>query len=142
MRYAMTPENLIQEYLSALEKSDVNKIFRLFKEDAIVVSPLYGEIKASNFYPGLFEDTLASRITLKDIYYSSSVKNRIAAHFVYDWKMRNESYVAFECMDVFELDKHSEKIEKLTIIYDSRQTRDEFDNLKSSGKLVGKKPSR
>ena len=138
----MTPENLIQEYLSALEKSDVNKIFQLFKEDAIVVSPLYGEIKASHFYPELFEDTLASKITLKDIYYSSSVKNRIAAHFVYDWKMRNESYVAFECMDVFELDKHSEKIEKLTIIYDSRQTRDEFDNLKSSGKLVGKKPSR
>lgn len=138
----MTPENLIQEYLSALEKSDVNKIFQLFKEDAIVVSPLFGEIKASNFYPELFEDTLASKITLKDIYYSSSVKNRIAAHFVYDWKMRNESYVEFECMDVFELDKHSEKIEKLTIIYDSRQTRDEFDNLKSSGKLVGKKPSR
>jgi hypothetical protein len=142
MRYAMTPENLIQEYLSALEKSDVNKIFQLFKEDAIVVSPLYGEIKASHFYPELFEDTLASKITLKDIYYSSSVKNRIAAHFVYDWKMRNESYVEFECMDVFELDKPSEKIEKLTIIYDSRQTRDEFDNLKSSGKLVGKKPSR
>ena len=138
----MTPENLIQEYLSALEKSDVNKIFQLFKEDAIVVSPLYGEIKASHFYPELFEDTLASKITLKDIYYSSSVKNRIAAHFVYDWKMRNESDVEFECMDVFELDKHSEKIEKLTIIYDSRQTRDEFDNLKSSGKLVGKKPSR
>ena len=138
----MTPENLIQEYLSALEKSDVNKIFQLFKEDAIVVSPLYGEMKASNFYLELFEDTLASKITLKDIYYSSSVKNRIAAHFVYDWKMRNESYVEFECMDVFELDKHSEKIEKLTIIYDSRQTRDEFDNLKSSGKLVGKKPSR
>jgi hypothetical protein len=60
---------------------------------------------------------------------SSSVKNRIAVHFVYDWKMRNERYVEFECMDVFELDKHSEKIEKLTIIYDSRQTRDEFDNL-------------
>jgi hypothetical protein len=70
MRYGMTPENLIQEYLSALEKSDVNKIFQLFKEDAIVVSPLYGEIKASNFYPELFEDTLASKITLKDIYYS------------------------------------------------------------------------
>ncbi len=128
----MTPENLIQEYLSALENSDVNKIFQLFKEDAIVVSPLYGEIKASSFYPELFEDTLASKITLKDIYYSSSVKNRIAAHFVYDWEMRNESYVAFECMDVFELDKHSEKIERLTIIYDSRQTRDEFDNLKKN----------
>ena len=47
----MTPENLIQEYLSALEKSDINKIIQLFKEDAIVVSPLYGEIKASSFYP-------------------------------------------------------------------------------------------
>ena len=128
----MNPENLIQEYLSALEKSDVNKMFQLFKEDAIVVSPLYGEIKASSFYPELFEDTLASKITLKDIYYSSSVKNRIATHFVYDWKMRNESYVEFECMDVFELDKYSGKIERLAIIYDSRQTRDEFDNLKKN----------
>jgi hypothetical protein len=128
----MTPENLIQKYLSALEKMDINKIFQLFKEDAIVVSPLYGEIKASSFYPELFEDTLASKITLKDIYYSSSVKNRIAAHFVYDWKMRNESHVEFECMDVFELDKCSEKVEKLTIIYDSGQTRDEFDDLKKS----------
>ena len=35
-------------------------------------------------------------------------------------------------MDVFELDKHSEKIERLTIIYDSRQTQDEFDNLKKN----------
>ena len=128
----MTPENLIQEYLSALEKSDITKMLQLFREDAIVVSPLYGEIKASKFYPELFEDTLASKITLKDIYYSSSVKNRVAAHFVYDWKMRNESHVEFECMDVFELDKHSGKIERLTIIYDSRQTRDEFDNLKKN----------
>lgn len=128
----MTPENVIQEYLAALEKSDVNKMFQLFKEDAIVVSPLYGEIKAFSFYPELFEDTLASKITLKDIYYSASVKNRVAAHFVYDWKMRNKSYVEFECMDVFELDKHSQKIEKLTIIYDSRQTRDEFDNFKKN----------
>lgn len=46
--------------------------------------------------------------------------------------MRNKSYVEFECMDVFELDKQSEKIEKLTIIYDSRQTRDDFDNLKKN----------
>ncbi|OPX39023.1 MAG: hypothetical protein B1H12_00910 [Desulfobacteraceae bacterium 4484_190.2] len=86
----------------------------------------------SDFYPELFEDTLASKITLKDIYYSSSVKNRIAAHFVYDWKMRNENHVEFECMDVFELDKHSEKVKKLPIIYDSRQTRDEFDDLKKN----------
>jgi hypothetical protein len=41
IRYAMNPENLIQEYLSALEKSDINKIFRLFKEDAIVVKNYY-----------------------------------------------------------------------------------------------------
>ena len=128
----MTPEDLIQEYLSALEKSDIKKISQLFKEDAIVVSPLSGEIMASSFYPELFDDTLASKITLKDIYYSSSVKNCIAAHFVYDWNMRNKSFVEFECMDVFDLDRHSGKIERLTIIYDSRQTRDEFENLKKN----------
>jgi ketosteroid isomerase-like protein len=33
----MTPEDLIQEYLSALEKSDIKKISQLFKEDAIVL---------------------------------------------------------------------------------------------------------
>lgn len=128
--YDMDPRNIIQKYFSALENSDINKIIQLFTENAIVVSPLYGEINAAKFYSELFEDTLSSKITLKDIYHSMSVPNRIAAHFKYYWKMKNESYVTFECMDVFELDNESEKIEKLTIIYDSRQTRCEFENIK------------
>jgi len=130
LTWEMNPENVIRAYLSGLEEGDSSKILQLFAEDGVVVSRLYGEAGASEFFPRLFRDTLESKNSLQEIYHSSWAQHRFAAHFIYDWKLRDGTEVSFVCTDVFELDGNSGKIRKLSIIYDSRQTRSAVDGLK------------
>jgi hypothetical protein len=129
----MNPEHVIRTYLSYLEEGDSGKILHLFTRDAVVVSPLYGKIRASDFFPELLTDTLESKITLEDISRSSSAKYRFAAHFIYDWKLRDGRNVTFLCTDVFDFDESSGKIRRLSIIYDSRHAKSAFDTLKGRG---------
>ena len=53
----MTPGQLTDAYLAALEASDEAGVLALFAADAIVHSPLYGPVPAAGFYPALFRDT-------------------------------------------------------------------------------------
>jgi ketosteroid isomerase-like protein len=129
----MNPEHVIRTYLSCLEEGDSGKILQLFTRDAVVISPLYGEIGAADFFLELLKDTLESKITLEDISRSPSVTYRFAAHFTYDWKLRDGGNVKFLCTDVFDFDESSGKIRRLSIIYDSRQAKNAFDTLKGRG---------
>jgi len=125
-------EKLVREYLSGLEAGDAERILSLFTGDGIVCSPLYGERPAARFFPGLFEDTRNSRITLKGVFEGTSRSPRVAAWFIYDWTLRDGSPVRFECMDVFELDERSGRIRRLTILYDSARTRGALDESRRS----------
>ena len=51
----MEIEKTLKLYLQALEKGSYENITKLFAEDAMIVSPLYGKIKASEFYKELFK---------------------------------------------------------------------------------------
>jgi hypothetical protein len=47
----MTVHALARDYLTAIERGDLAAILRLFHPEAIVHSPLYGPVPATEFYP-------------------------------------------------------------------------------------------
>ena len=122
-------QQLIKNYLTALENGSLEETTKLFEEDAIVVSPLYGKVFAKQFYKDLFDDTNASSITLLNTFPSNEDENTCAGHFRYDWTMRDGSLVSFECVDVFKISEEG-KFKQLTIIYDTNVAKQAFDKLK------------
>ena len=124
----MESKETIKKYLSGLEKSDYENLISLFASNAIVHSPLYGKIEAKKFYEDLFKDTNKSVITLKDIFMSED-NSKGAVNFLYDWTLSDGSPVSFDCVDIFKFNSEG-KIQELTIIYDTSQTRPKFDKLK------------
>ncbi len=125
----MQIEKTIKEYLSGLEVGSYENIIKLFSPDAIVHSPLYGEIKAKKFYQDLFKDTSKSKITLMNIFVSQNNPQIAAGHFRYDWILKDGTPTSFECVDVFRFAKDG-KIVELTIIYDTSKIRTSFEEMK------------
>lgn len=125
----MNFEELIKEYFNGLESGNVEQLLSIFEENAVVLSPLYGRLSAKKFYSDLFKDTTQSKITLLNTLQSNENENTCAGHFRYDWTMKDGSLVTFECVDVFKVTEKN-KIEQLTIIYDTFGVRDNFNKLK------------
>jgi len=125
----MQIEKTIKEYLKGLEVGSYEDIIKLFSSDAIVHSPLYGEIKAKKFYQDLFKDTSKSKITLMNIFVSHNKLQTAAGHFHYDWILKDGTQTSFECVDVFRFDEDG-KIEELTIMYDTSKIRTSFEDMK------------
>jgi len=124
----MQIEKAIKVYLDALEKGSYGNMMRLFAKDAVILSPLYGKIKAVDFYRELFEDTSKSKITLLNIFNSDN-KFIGAGHFRYDWVLKDSTPASFECVDVFQFADDG-KIKQLTIIYDTSKIRSSFERMK------------
>lgn len=124
----MELKETIKKYLDALERADYENLISLFAPNAIVHSPLYGETEAEKFYKDLFKDTNKSVITLKDIF-TSEDNSKGAVNFLYDWTLSDGSPSSFDCVDIFKFNSDG-KIQELTIIYDTSQTRPKFDKLK------------
>ncbi|MEM7102039.1 MAG: nuclear transport factor 2 family protein [Bacteroidota bacterium] len=120
-------ENTIQSYLEGLQSGDLETTLALFSENAIIHSPLYGEVLAGNFYKDLFGDTNQSEITLHGVYIGQNPMTA-SCHFEYRWTLANGEKTTFECIDLFEFDENG-KIKMLKIIYDTFQTRKVFDTL-------------
>ncbi len=121
----MKIEKVIELYLQALEKGSYTEIMKLFTDDAMVDSPLYGERKASEFFKELFKDTMSSKITLFNVFVSRSVG---AVHFRYEWTLKDGTPTSFECVDIFQFSNG--KIKHLKIIYDTYKTRAAFEKNK------------
>jgi hypothetical protein len=120
--------DIINQYLRGLQEGDYNKIISLFTKNAVINSPLYGKIKATKFYKELFKDTNKSKIKLINIFENKN-KDAIAAYFIYDWKITNNSKTKFNCIDIFKLTK-DRKIKELTIVYDTAEIRSSWNKLK------------
>ena len=125
----MNQKKIITVYLRGLEKGNCNEILELFTNNATVSSPLYGEVKATDFFEQLFEDTSDSKIELHGVFVDISDSNKYAAHFRYDWNLKNGQRVSFNCVDIFEFEEDSSKINHLSIIYDSKTTIEAFNEL-------------
>ena len=125
----MQIEKTIKDYLKGLELGSAEEIIKLFAPNAIVHSPLYGEIKARKFYQDLFKDTSKSKITLMNIFISQNNSQIAAGHFRYDWILKDGTLTSFECVDVFRFAKDG-KIKELTIIYDTSKIRTAHEKMK------------
>ncbi|MBE0466625.1 MAG: nuclear transport factor 2 family protein [Candidatus Desulforudis sp.] len=121
-------EEVLRRYLQALESGRYENLLELFSADAVVKSPLYGTVKAADFYRNLLNITDRSTITLLNLFVSSTESNVAAAQFRYQWVLRNNMPVDFECVDVFEFTDRGE-IQQLTIIYDTCQARPLFERV-------------
>ncbi len=53
----MKAAEIVASYLAALERADLDGVLKLFTPDAVVHSPLHGQLPAAQFYPALFADT-------------------------------------------------------------------------------------
>jgi len=118
-------QSLCEAYLQALNEADLEGVLALFEPDGVVVSPIYGRLPASTFYPQLFADTNRSVTTLKRIY--ASTDQHLALDFEYQWTLKNGHRVDFLCVDLFELNEAADKLKAITIVYDTVQARQEFD---------------
>jgi len=125
-------QEIIKAYFHGLEASSYNAIIQLFAPEAIIHSPLYGQTAAFKFYKELFSDTESSKIVLKNIFINPEDANTASAHFVYSWTLKDGALVHFDCVDIFEFAPNSDKIQSLTIIYDTYNTRKEFKRLHNS----------
>ncbi len=121
-------EKVIKDYLEALEIGSYETMMKLFQKEATVLSPLYGKMKAVDFYRELFKDTIKSRITLLNTLKGDD-KLMGAGHFRYDWVMKNRTRVSFECVDVFRFAADG-RIKEITIIYDTAKIRLSFEKIK------------
>jgi len=128
----MTADELALKYIEALESQDLNGIIALFTENGQVISPLYGQLPAVDFYGQLFNDTQYSQIQLNDVF-DNSPEGKVAIFFKYRWHLKGSETVSFDVVDLIELSDG--KIEKLTIIYDTFQTRQVFNQRKLGEKL-------
>ncbi|MCK4636954.1 MAG: nuclear transport factor 2 family protein [Methanomicrobia archaeon] len=125
----MEIEKTLILYLQALEEGSYEDIIELFTDDAVINSPLYGNIKALTFYKELFKDTTKSTITVLNLFTSKENKNAGAAHFRYEWILKDGTPTSFECVDTFQFSDDN-KIKHLTIIYDTYRIRQHFEKIK------------
>lgn len=116
-----------QQYFQNLQAGNVDAICRLFAENGMVDSPLYGIKHHRDFYEGLMNDSGESRIEMKRVFVDEE-KQDLAIWFRYDWGLSDGKRVVFEGVDVFELNDEG-KIKKLTIIYDTVKTRPMVEKL-------------
>ena len=121
---------ICKKYLEALNKGNLSNILDLFSKEAMVLSPLYGEMSATTFYTELLRDTGSSKTTFLGVYEATDSSN-IMMHFNYQWTLKNNKVVNFECVDLFELNKEKSKITKLKIIYDTYPIREDFKKNKN-----------
>ena len=114
----MDKKEIANTYLEYLESGNIRQLIELFDENWIVDSPIYGIIKADEFYRELNDDTSNSELHLKGIF-EQNVSNDLALYFTYKWTLKNNQKVEF---DVVEFNAKN-KIKKLKIIYNTVLTR-------------------
>jgi len=108
----------IRQYLWCLERADARGVLGLFAPGGDVVSPLYGRMLATDFYPMLFADTARSRIALHHALAGFEDPGTMAADFVCEWDLADGTAPRFRCVDVFTIGTDT-RITRLAIIYDT-----------------------
>lgn len=126
----METKEVVIKYIEYLEKGDLDNLLELFSNDAHVDSPLYGNMKASDFYKKLMEDTTNSELRILEIFENPN-SNKIALYFKYKWTLANSNIVEFDVVDIVEFDDKN-KIMNLKIIYDTSFSHPQIRNLRQA----------
>ncbi len=119
------PEQVVMSYFKALERGSYEALVGLFSKYAIVDSPLYGKMQASEWAKDFLQDTAKSKVTVLDIFKSDKFGS-IAARFSCQWILRNSQFTSYEGVGIFQISPE-DKIDKLTIIHDTANLRDAWN---------------
>jgi hypothetical protein len=119
---------IVAAYLRAVETADVDAMLALFADGAIVHSPLYGTLPATEFYPTLFADTSSATLTLLGTMRGTSAAGRPLLSFLFhfDWVLPGGTAAPFDVVDIAELDDDG-LIRSIRIIYDTVDVRPAFE---------------
>jgi ketosteroid isomerase-like protein len=117
-----SPEQAVRAYFQALESGSYDRLMALFSKFALVDSPLYGRMQASEFFKDLLQDTAKSKLTVLSIFENREKPGSIAAHYNYQWILKNSKFTNFEGVDVFSVSPAG-KIDRLSIFYDTSKVR-------------------
>ena len=124
----ISADDLVGAYLHALNTADAELAVRLFTEDAVVHSPLYGPRLAKDFYPALFADTSQANLTLKSVMTGTDAAGAttVSFWFHFDWRLPSGAAAPFEVLDVATLGT-DDRIQSLHIVYDTVDVRPTFE---------------
>lgn len=129
----MSYESVIRQYFQDVENANFEAIMSHFEKNSVVVSPIYGERPAIEYFTAIFSDTKTVKVVIQNIFFGQDQQNTVMAQFRFDWIMKDNQSTSFDCIDVFEfVSPESDKIKKLTIIYDSYLSRTKFNQMKKS----------
>jgi ketosteroid isomerase-like protein len=121
-------QRAVRKYLQALEASDADKAAALFTPNGWVQSPFLGRIPVRNYIAKVAAASSASELTVHDVLVSAEGHMRAVAYYLYDWRLKDGSKVAFECADVFNFDPETGRIASVVLVYDTHLVRDVVEN--------------
>ena len=118
-------------YLAAVERRDLEAVLALFTDDGIVVSPLYGEAPARDFFSAFLTDTDGAQLELVDVYEASDPR-RFALHLRSRWTLSGGFVTNLDAVDLVELAPDQDRFSRMVVVYDSAQVRGRFEGMKSA----------
>ena len=121
-------QRAVRKYLQALEASDADKAAALFTPTGWVQSPFLGRIPVRNYIAKVAAASSSSKLTVHDVLVSAEGHMRAVAYYLYDWRLKDGSKVAFECADVFNFDPDTGRIASVVLVYDTHLVRDVVEN--------------
>jgi ketosteroid isomerase-like protein len=121
-------QRAVRKYLTALESGDADRAAALFTPDGWVESPFLGRLPVRAYVAKVAGASSATKLTVHDVLVSAEGHMRAVAYYLYDWRLKDGSHVAFECADVFNFDPESGHIASIVLVYDTHLVRDVVEN--------------
>ena len=122
----MTPAEktaYVRSYFERLTASDIGGIIDLFENDAYVLSPFLGKMRASDFFEKLGSASSASKLTVFDVLLGEN-GDSAAAHFEYDWTLMSGEQLVFQGVDYFKFSENA-RFASMSIFYDTHPVRED-----------------
>jgi SnoaL-like domain len=121
-------QQAVRKYLKALEAGDAEKAAALFTADGWVQSPFLGRLPVRDYVSKVAAASGRSELTVHDVLVSAEGHTRAVGYYLYDWRLKDGSRVAFECADVFNFDPNTGHIASIVLVYDTHLVRDVVEN--------------
>ncbi len=120
-------QQAVRKYLQALEAGEVEKAAALFTPDGWVRSPFLGQLPVRDFVAKVAGASRGSKLTVHDVLVSAEGHMRAVAYYLYDWRLKDGTHVAFDCADVFNFDANTGRIASIVLVYDTHLVRGAVD---------------
>jgi hypothetical protein len=121
-------QHAVRKYLKALEAGDADKAATLCTPACWVQSPFLGRFPVRDYVIKVAEASGNSELTVFDVLVSAEGHMRAVAYYLYDWHLKDDSRVSFECADVFNFDLETGRIGSIVLVYDTHLVRDLVHN--------------